>query len=183
MPDQHAGAAGQPGRDVVDTNRGDDRISLDEGDDEVIWDPGDGSDLVDGSAGFDVMTFNGAGGNEIMEASAIDDGLIFTRDVGNIRMDTERLEQLDVNALGGADKLELTAPLAKDGPQVEFFDGPGQDVAARKDGIETPRWLRLRASGDNNSFDALPEWCRKPDPDTRARDYDAAGFLLRHRLD
>jgi Ca2+-binding RTX toxin-like protein len=96
-----------PGRDVVDANRGDDRISLDEGDDEIIWDPGDGSDLVDGAAGFDVMTFNGAGGDEVMDASALDDGLIFTRDVGNIRMDTERLEQLDVNALGGADTVAV----------------------------------------------------------------------------
>lgn len=96
-----------PGRDVVDANRGDDRIGLDEGDDEIIWDPGDGSDLVDGAAGFDVMTFNGAGGDEVMEAAALDDGLIFTRDVGNIRMDTERLEQLDVNALGGADTLTV----------------------------------------------------------------------------
>lgn len=96
-----------PGRDVVIGGKGDDNMSLDEGDDEVIWDPGDGSDLVDGAAGFDVMTFNGAGGDEVMEASAIDDGLIFTRDVGFIRMDTERLEQLDVNALGGADTITV----------------------------------------------------------------------------
>ena len=95
------------GRDVVDANRGDDDIDLDGGDDEIIWDPGDGSDLVDGGAGFDVMTFNGSGGNEVMAASALDDGLIFTRDLGNIRMDTERLEQLDVNALGGADSLTV----------------------------------------------------------------------------
>lgn len=90
---------------------------------------------------------------------------------------------ISIYALAGADRIELTAPLPKDGPQLEFFDGPGEDVATRKDGVETPKWLRLRASGDRNAFDSLPEWCRKPDADTRARDYDAAGFLLRHRLD
>ena len=97
-----------PGRDVVVGGKGDDDISLDEGDDELIWDPGDGSDLVDGAAGFDVMTFNGAGGDEVMEASAIGDELIFTRDVGFIRMVAERLEQLDVNALGGADTITVS---------------------------------------------------------------------------
>jgi Ca2+-binding RTX toxin-like protein len=142
-----------PGRDVVDANRGDDRIDLDEGDDEIIWDPGDGSDLVDGAAGFDVMTFNGAGGDEVMEASALDDGLIFTRDLGNIRMDTERLEQLDVNALGGADTLTV-GDLS--GTTVEIVDldlaavrgTPGGDgIADRVVVLGTPEGDIITASG------------------------------------
>lgn len=92
-------------------------------------------------------------------------------------------KRIRIYALGGNDRLELATPLPKDGPQVEFFDGPGNDVATRKDGVETPQWLHLRASSDKNTFDEFPEWCRKPDADTRARDYDASGFLLRHRLD
>jgi hypothetical protein len=118
-----------PGRDVVDGNRGDDDLTLDAGDDEMIWDPGDGSDLVDGSAGFDVMTFNGAAGDEVMEASAIDDDLIFTRDVGFIRMDTERLEQLDVNTLGGADTVTVRD---LSGTTIEIVD---LDLAAARGAV------------------------------------------------
>lgn len=95
------------GCDVVDGGRGDDDIDLDEGDDEMIWDPGDGSDLVDGGAGTDVMTFNGSDDDEVMEASAIGEDLVVTRDVGFIRMSTVRLERLDVNARGGADLLTV----------------------------------------------------------------------------
>ena len=40
------------------------------GDDEFIWDPGDGSDTIEGARGHDVMTFNGAAGNETFAADA-----------------------------------------------------------------------------------------------------------------
>ncbi len=95
------------GRDVVDGNRGNDNAALDEGDDEFIWDPGDGSDIVEGAAGFDRMTFNGSSGNEVFAATANGERLAFTRDLGNIFMDTNDVEQVDLNALGGADQLTV----------------------------------------------------------------------------
>ncbi len=81
---------GGRGNDVVDGNRGNDTATLGAGDDEFIWDPGDGSDIIEGRAGSDLMTFNGAGGNE--NFAAVDNGgrLRFTRNVGNIVMDTNR---------------------------------------------------------------------------------------------
>jgi Ca2+-binding RTX toxin-like protein len=53
------------------------------------------------------MLFNGSAINEIMDASANGARLRFTRDVGNIVMDTDDIEVLDVNALAGTDTLNV----------------------------------------------------------------------------
>jgi Ca2+-binding RTX toxin-like protein len=94
---------GGNGDDVVDGERGDDYASLGAGNDEFIWDPGDGSDIVDGGTGADRMTFNGAGADEIMSIIADGNSAVLSRDVGNIRMDTVRLERFEVTARGGED--------------------------------------------------------------------------------
>jgi hypothetical protein len=75
------------------------------GNDTLVWNPGDGNDLVEGQAGAnDTMEFNGAAGAEIFEASAAVGGrLRFTRNLGNIVMDVDDTEEVDLNALGGAD--------------------------------------------------------------------------------
>jgi hypothetical protein len=49
------------------------------------------------------MRFNGANGAEKIELSANGDRLKFSRDAGNITMDTAGVERVDFNALGGAD--------------------------------------------------------------------------------
>ena len=99
---------------------------------------------MDGPLGLDVMTFNCASGDEVMEASAIDDDLIFTRDVGFIRMDTERLEQLDVNTLGGADTVTVGDPRARDRDRSTSTSRPLGGVR-RVAGTPRP-WLARRAS-------------------------------------
>jgi Ca2+-binding RTX toxin-like protein len=96
---------GGEGNDVIDGNRGDDVAFLGAGDDLFIWDPGEGSDVVEGQDGTDTMLFNGAGGNEIFDLSANGERLRFFRNVGNILMDTNDLERVDVNALGGTDNV------------------------------------------------------------------------------
>ena len=53
------------------------------------------------------MLFNGSGADEVFEASANGPRLRFTRDVGNIVMDTDGVERVDVEALGGADTVTL----------------------------------------------------------------------------
>ncbi len=88
-----------------------------------------------------------------------------------------RLYQLD-----GRDQIELAGALPQKGPKLEVFDGPGRDEARRSGPVETPKWFRLRASGDLNRLDALPEWARKPVKKLQAKDFDANGFLLRHRF-
>lgn len=98
---------GGDGNDLVDGQQGNDTVPLGAGDDTFQWDPGDGSDTIDGQDGVDSMRFNGSAGSEIMEASAVGTRLRFTRNLGSIVMDTNDLEAVDVNALGGTDSLAV----------------------------------------------------------------------------
>jgi hypothetical protein len=98
---------GGSGNDFVDGKAGADTAFLDSGNDTFVWDPGDGSDTVDGGSGFDTHLFNGSAGAEIMAATADGSHVKFTRNLGNITMDLNSIEALDVNALGGADQVTI----------------------------------------------------------------------------
>jgi Ca2+-binding RTX toxin-like protein len=98
---------GGDGNDVVDGNQGADIALLGAGDDRFVWDPGDGSDVVEGQDGHDAMTFNGANIAEKFDVSANGRRVRFTRDVGGIVMDLAGVEEIDLNALGGADQLTV----------------------------------------------------------------------------
>jgi Ca2+-binding RTX toxin-like protein len=93
--------------DFVDGQQGNDTALLGAGDDTFQWDPGDGSDTIEGQTGADTMLFNGSGGMEIFEASANGGRLRFTRNLGNIVMDTDDVEIVDLNALGAADTITV----------------------------------------------------------------------------
>ncbi len=95
------------GDDVVDGNRGADTALLGDGADAFSWDPGDGSDVIEGGRGKDTMVFNGSGGAEKFAATANGPRLRFTRDVGNIVMDTDDVERVALSALGGADTVTV----------------------------------------------------------------------------
>jgi Ca2+-binding RTX toxin-like protein len=94
---------GGDGNDFVDGNQGNDTGLLGAGDDTFQWDPGDGNDTVEGQDGADTLLFNGANIAENFDLSANGTRLRFTRNVGNIVMDTNDVETIRVNALGGAD--------------------------------------------------------------------------------
>ena len=96
---------GGDGNDFVDGNRGNDTAFLGAGDDTFQWDPGDGSDTVEGQDGNDTMLFNGANIAEKMDLSANGARLRMTRDVGNIVMDVNGVENVTLNALGGTDNI------------------------------------------------------------------------------
>jgi Ca2+-binding RTX toxin-like protein len=98
---------GQAGDDFADGNRGNDQAFLDAGDDVFQWDPGDGSDVVEGQAGTDTLLFNGSGADETFDVSANGERVRFFRDVGNIVMDLDDVEDIDLNALGGADTVTV----------------------------------------------------------------------------
>jgi Ca2+-binding RTX toxin-like protein len=108
---------GGDGNDLIDGNQGADVGFLGAGDDVFQWDPGDGSDTVEGQDGTDTMLFNGSNANEVFAASANGQRLLFTRNVGNIVMDTNDVEVVELNALGGADAVTVN-------------DLSGTDVAA-----------------------------------------------------
>jgi Ca2+-binding RTX toxin-like protein len=98
---------GDAGNDIVDGNGGDDQASLGDGDDTFIWDPGDGSDRIEGGGGLDRLIFNGSNDNEVFDLSANGTRLKLLRDLGNIVMDTAGVEAVDINALGGTDKITV----------------------------------------------------------------------------
>ncbi len=98
---------GGNGDDFVDGNGGPDSAFLGRGDDVFVWDPGDASDIVEGGRGSDTMVFNGAAGNEVLTASVEDGRVLFTRNPGNVVMDLDDVEVIDVRALGGTDTVTI----------------------------------------------------------------------------
>src|SRR5262249_4969208 len=98
---------GGDGNDFIDGNQGNDVAQMGAGDDTFQWDPGDGSDTVEGQGGNDKMVFNGANINESFEISANGAHVRFTRNIGNIVMDLNGVEAIDLNALGGVDSVTV----------------------------------------------------------------------------
>ena len=126
---------GGDGNDFVDGQQGNDVAFQGAGDDTFQWDPGDGSDVIEGQAGTDTMLFNGSGGAEIFEASANGGRLRFTRNLGNIVMDTNDVEVVDLNALGNTDTITVndlsgTDVTRLDGDLAGTLNGTAGDAAA-----------------------------------------------------
>ncbi|GEP57979.1 beta strand repeat-containing protein [Reyranella soli] len=111
---------GGDGNDFIDGQQGNDLALLGAGDDVFQWDPGDGSDTVEGGDGNDTMLFNGSNIGEIMDISANGGRTRLTRDVGNINMDFNDIERVQINALGGADKITVNNLAATDVKQVDI---------------------------------------------------------------
>ena len=111
---------GGEGNDFIDGNQGNDTAFLGAGDDVFQWDPGDGSDTVEGQDGSDTLLFNGNGANERFDVSANGERVRFTRDVGNIVMDLNDVERIDVNALGGTDTVTVNDLSGTDVTEVKI---------------------------------------------------------------
>jgi Ca2+-binding RTX toxin-like protein len=98
---------GGDGDDFIDGQQGNDTAQLGAGNDVFQWDPGDGNDVVEGGDGTDLMLFNGSAGAEEFEASAVGQRVRFTRNLGNIVMDLNDVERIDLNTLAGIDKTTI----------------------------------------------------------------------------
>jgi Ca2+-binding RTX toxin-like protein len=98
---------GSAGNDTVIGGRGNDVANMGAGNDTFVWNPGDGSDTVDGGAGNDTLLFNGSNVGENMEISASGGHAILSRDVGAVTMNLDHIENIDVNAVGGADTITV----------------------------------------------------------------------------
>jgi Ca2+-binding RTX toxin-like protein len=98
---------GGDGNDLVNGGRGNDTAQLGAGDDTFVWNPGDGNDVVEGGDGMDTLQFNGANINENIDISANGGRARLTRNVANIVMDLNDVEQINVAALGGADNITI----------------------------------------------------------------------------
>jgi Ca2+-binding RTX toxin-like protein len=95
--------SGGNGDDTVDGGKGNDTAHLGGGNDTFRWDNGEASDVIEGQAGHDTMLFNGAAVAENVTMTANGGRLRFFRVQGNVTMDTDGVETVDFNALGGTD--------------------------------------------------------------------------------
>jgi hypothetical protein len=152
---------GGSGNDDVDGNGGDDTAILGSGQDSFRWDPGDGSDVVEGQSGTDTLDFNGAGANETMSLSADGDRSVFLRDVGNIRMDMDGVERLDLAALGGADTVTVNDMTGTDVRQADIDlsaptgGGDGQPDTVTVNGTQRGDNIDVTADGAQVEVDGL----------------------------
>ncbi|WP_053226432.1 beta strand repeat-containing protein [Solirubrobacter soli] len=124
---------GGQGNDHVDGNRGTDTANLGIGDDRFQWDPGDGNDVIDGQSGFDGLDFNGSNAAEDIQLSANGSRGRLTRNIANITMDYDNLEDVVVRSLGSADKLTVNDLRGTDVTNVDLqlggFGGGGDATA------------------------------------------------------
>jgi Ca2+-binding RTX toxin-like protein len=95
------------GAGTIFVNGGNDTAIMGAGDDVFIWDPGDGSDVVEGQSGTDTLRFNGSGTAENFDVSANGSRVRFFRSVGNITMDLNGVERIELNAAGGTDNITV----------------------------------------------------------------------------
>lgn len=109
---------GGAGDDVLDGGQGNDLAFLGADNDTFNWDPGDGSDIVEGQAGTDLLRFNGANIAEIVSISANGTRARLFRNIAAIDMDFDGVEQIDYNALGGADVCDVGDLVATDVTRV-----------------------------------------------------------------
>ncbi|MGW1344413.1 calcium-binding protein [Kribbella sp. NPDC002412] len=141
------------GNDTVDGNRGADTAFLGNGTDTFIWDPGDGSDVIQGGRGPDTMLFNGSAAAERFAATANGPRLRFTRDVGNIVMNTDNVERVELNALGGADSVTVDDLRGTDVRKVDIDLGAQIDTSGGDSAVDavtvtgTPGRDHIRLSG------------------------------------
>src|SRR5262249_30550607 len=155
---------GGDGNDFIDGNQGDDTAQMGAGDDVFQWDPGDGNDTVEGGAGQDTMLFNGTGLSEIFEASANGERVRFTRNVGNIVMDLNDVERIDLNAKGGADTITVGDLSGTDVTQVNLGlagvpgtgTGDGQPDTVTVNGTGGADTIQVLGAGTSYSVVGLP---------------------------
>jgi Ca2+-binding RTX toxin-like protein len=154
---------GGDGNDIIIGGRGSDRMIGGAGDDVFVWNPGDGSDVIEGQAGHDTMQFNGANVNEKIDLSANGSRLLFTRDVANIVMDVNGVEQVNFTARGGDDTITVGDLSATSVTAVNIDlsgtpgsgTGDGQADSVIVNGTATNDVVQITGSGTSYTFAGL----------------------------
>ena len=149
---------GGPGNDSIAGKHGNDVARMGAGDDTFVWDPGDGSDVVDGQGGTDTMVFNGADVPEKIDLTTNGNRLRLSRDVAGITMDTDGVEQLDLNTLAGADTVTVDDLARTDLDALHLDLGAGDGAADQVIVAGTDGKDRITAAGSSGavSVSGLP---------------------------
>ena len=138
--------------DFIDGQQGNDVAQLGAGEDTFQWDPGDGSDTVEGGEGFDRLLFNGSGGAEDFDISANGERVTLFRNLGNIFMDLNEVERIDLNALGNTDSIQVRDLSGTDVVEVNI-DLAGTIGGATGDGaVDT---LLVEGTGGDDVIEVL----------------------------
>ncbi|HEY2248001.1 MAG TPA: calcium-binding protein [Bradyrhizobium sp.] len=156
---------GGDGNDLITGGRGNDNLFGGSGDDAFVWNPGDGSDTIEGQAGNDTLLFNGANINEKIDISANGSRVRFTRDVANITMDLNGIEQIDFIARGGADTITVGDLTGTGVKQVSIDLGanpgtPGGDGASDQvtvNGSDKAEKIKVINTGTTVNVTGTPE--------------------------
>jgi Ca2+-binding RTX toxin-like protein len=109
---------GGDGNDQVFGGVGNDVALLGNGNDTFVWNPGDGTDTVDGGDGTDTLVFNGANIAETIDISANGQRVRLARNVGNVVMDLDGIEHIQLAAEGGPDTITVNDLAGTDVTQV-----------------------------------------------------------------
>jgi Ca2+-binding RTX toxin-like protein len=110
---------GGDGDDTIRGANGDDVALMGAGNDTFIWNPGDDNDTVEGQAGTDLLAFNTANISENIDLSPNGGRLRLTRDVANVTMDADDVQRVDLQVLGGTDKITVNPLDATDVTRVD----------------------------------------------------------------
>jgi Ca2+-binding RTX toxin-like protein len=164
---------GSAGADFVNGGIGVDSASLGAGNDRFQWNPGEGSDVIDGQSGFDTHEFNGSATNEIIALNAGGNDVLLTRNVGNIVMNQNNFERVeifagdgvdsvDIGELRGTDVREVSVNLAA---TVDGTAGDGADDTVSVSGGARSEFLSVTASGDDILVNGLAQQMRVANTD------------------
>jgi RTX calcium-binding nonapeptide repeat (4 copies) len=110
-PMPSATLSGGAGDDTLTGGSADDHLSGGAGFDTFVWNPGGGNDVIDGGSsvfpGADKLVLNGDGANESIGLSANGSHISLLRDVGNVVLDLNSIELIELNPLDGSDTIVL----------------------------------------------------------------------------
>lgn len=86
---------------------GNDTLIGSPGSDTFVWNPGDGNDTINGGDGLDLLTFNGSDLAETFVIARNGTHVSLTSDAGNVTLDLNAMEGIELSALGGADTITV----------------------------------------------------------------------------
>ena len=97
---------GGAGNDLIFGSAGADVLIGGDGNDTVTWSVGSGKDVIDGGADFDSLVLNGSTGDDAIQVFDALNGKLFVT-VDGEQLDVSNMEQLRIDAKGGADTVTI----------------------------------------------------------------------------